>query len=76
MFYTGEILLIPYTFVPAGFARCNGALFLISQYTALFSLLGIAHGGNGTTTFAVPNMTAPPNMMYVICLSDSYPSRP
>jgi microcystin-dependent protein len=43
-------------FAPAGWALCNGQTLSISQNTALFSLLGTTYGGNGTTTFNLPNM--------------------
>jgi microcystin-dependent protein len=43
-------------FAPRGYALCNGQLLSISQNTALFSLLGTTYGGNGTTTFALPNL--------------------
>jgi microcystin-dependent protein len=44
------------TFAPRNYALCNGQIMAISQNTALFSLLGTTYGGNGTTTFALPNM--------------------
>ena len=43
-------------FAPIGWAECNGQLLSISQNAALFSLLGTTYGGNGTTTFALPNL--------------------
>ena len=52
----GEILLVPYNFTPAGYAECNGQLLPISQNTALFSLLGTTYGGDGRTTFALPDL--------------------
>lgn len=55
--YVGEIAIFPYTFEPMGWMRCDGRLLPISQYSALFSLLGTQYGGNGTTTFAIPNLT-------------------
>ncbi|HIQ35269.1 MULTISPECIES: phage tail protein [Acinetobacter] len=54
--YLGEIILVPYTFVPQGWAACNGQLLSIAQYQALFSLLGTTYGGDGRTTFALPNL--------------------
>ena len=45
-----------FNFAPQGWALCNGQLLPISQNTALFSLLGTFYGGNGTTTFALPNL--------------------
>jgi microcystin-dependent protein len=52
----GEIYLVPYNFSPVGFAECNGQLLSISQNTALFSLLGTTYGGDGITTFALPDL--------------------
>ena len=71
----GEISLTAST-VANGVAA-NGQLLPISQNTALFSLLGTTYGGNGTTTFALPDLrkVAPNNMTYVICIAGIYPSR-
>ena len=52
--FIGEIDTFAFGFCPSGWAPLNGQLLPISQNTALFSLLGITYGGNGTTTFAVP----------------------
>jgi len=54
--FVGEIRLFAGNFAPSGFALCNGQLLPISQNTALFSLLGTNYGGNGTTTFGLPNL--------------------
>jgi microcystin-dependent protein len=54
--FVGEIRLFANTFVPNGWFPCNGQVLPISQYTALFSLLGINFGGNGQTNFALPNL--------------------
>lgn len=53
--YIGEIQLFGFNFNPRGWAFCNGATLPISQNTALFSLLGTNYGGNGQTTFQLPN---------------------
>ncbi len=53
--FVGEIQLFGFNFSPRGWAFCNGALLPISQNTALFSLLGTSYGGNGQTTFQLPN---------------------
>ena len=53
--FIGEIQLFGFNFNPRGWAFANGALLPISQNTALFSLLGTNYGGNGTTTFQLPN---------------------
>jgi microcystin-dependent protein len=54
--FLGQITLFPYNFAPRGWANCQGQLLPISQNTALFSLLGTMYGGNGTTTFALPDL--------------------
>jgi microcystin-dependent protein len=54
--FLGEIRLFAGNFAPAKWALCNGAILPIQRYTALFSLLGTYYGGNGTTTFALPNL--------------------
>ncbi len=54
--YLGEIRMTGFNFAPSGWALCNGQVLLITQYTALFSLLGTQYGGNGTTTFALPDL--------------------
>jgi len=54
--YLGEIQIFGFNFAPIGWAQCNGALLPIRQYTALFSLIGTTYGGNGTSTFALPNL--------------------
>lgn len=54
--YVGEIRIFAGNFAPYGWAFCNGQILPISQNTALFSLLGTTYGGNGTTTFALPNL--------------------
>jgi microcystin-dependent protein len=55
-FYTGEIRIVGFNFAPKGWAQCNGQLIPLSQNTALFSLLGTMYGGDGKSTFALPNL--------------------
>src|SRR5260370_24461974 len=52
----GEIKIVSFNFAPQGWALCNGGLLPINQNQALFSLLGTMYGGNGQTTFALPNL--------------------
>ncbi len=66
--YIGEIRMFGGNFNPYGWALCNGQILQISDYTALFSLIGNAYGGDGITNFALPNLqgraavhTGPPN---------------
>ena len=54
--FVAEIRVFPFNFAPRGWAGCNGQLMPISQNTALFSLLGTTYGGDGKSTFALPNL--------------------
>lgn len=54
--FVAEITMYPFNFAPKGWAFCDGQLLPISQNTALFSLLGTQYGGDGKSTFALPNM--------------------
>lgn len=54
--FMGEIRLLSFNFAPKGWAQCNGQLLPINQNQALFSLLGTTYGGNGQTTFALPDL--------------------
>nr|WP_315025733.1 tail fiber protein [uncultured Chryseobacterium sp.] len=54
--FLGQIAFVPYTFAPKNWAECNGQIMSIAQNQALFALLGTTYGGNGTTTFALPDM--------------------
>ena len=54
--FLGEIRLVPFTFAPNGWAFCAGQVLPINQNQALFALLGTNYGGNGTTTFALPDL--------------------
>ena len=54
--FVAEIRIFPFNFAPKGWAFCNGQLLPLSQNTALFSLLGTNYGGDGKSTFALPNL--------------------
>jgi microcystin-dependent protein len=54
--FVAEIRIFPFNFAPKGWAFCDGQLLPISQNTALFSLLGTTYGGDGKSTFALPDM--------------------
>jgi microcystin-dependent protein len=54
--FISEIRIFGLNFAPRGWAMCNGQIMSIAQNTALFSLLGTTYGGNGQTTFALPNL--------------------
>jgi microcystin-dependent protein len=54
--YVGQIMIFAFNFAPRDWSFCNGAVIPISQNTALFSIIGTTYGGNGVTTFALPNI--------------------
>jgi microcystin-dependent protein len=54
--FLGEIRIFPYTFAPRGWATCSGQLLSIAQNTALFALVGTTYGGDGQTTFGLPDL--------------------
>ena len=54
--FLSEIKIFSFNYAPRGWAMCNGQLLPINQNQALFSLLGTTYGGNGVTTFALPNL--------------------
>ena len=54
--FVAEIRIVPFNFPPKGWAFCNGQLLPLSQNTALFALLGTTYGGDGKSTFALPDL--------------------
>src|SRR5262249_35434443 len=54
--FVAEIRIFPFNFPPTGWAFCDGQLLPLSQNTALFSLLGTTYGGDGKSTFALPDL--------------------
>jgi len=54
--FLGSLMLVPYNFPPRNYAFCQGQLLTIASNSALFALLGTTYGGNGTTTFGLPNL--------------------
>ncbi|MFE6074591.1 tail fiber protein [Paenibacillus sp. NPDC057886] len=75
--YIGEIQLFPYNGAPSGWMYAKGQTLSVTQNNTLFSLLGTNFGGNGTQTFAVPDLTdaAPKGMGYYIAMTGTFPSR-
>ena len=74
----GQIEVFAYTFTPKGWAPCNGQLLPINQNQALFSLLGTNFGGDGRTTFALPNLQGKEpcsGLHYFIAINGIFPSR-
>ena len=81
-FYLAQIVLFAGSFAPKGWLPCNGQLLPINQYMALFSLLGVQYGGDGSTNFALPNLPPPPGTpqgatwpAYLICVEGMWPPR-
>ncbi len=54
--FLGQLVLVPYDFAPKGWALCNGQLLSIAQNVGLFTLLGTNYGGDGVSTFALPDL--------------------
>jgi microcystin-dependent protein len=54
--YVGEIRVVGFGFAPSGWAACNGATLAIQQFAGLYSLIGTVYGGNGTSSFQIPNL--------------------
>ena len=75
--FIGQVFLFAGNFPPKGTAFAHGQILSIAQNTALFSLLGTTYGGNGSTTFALPDMRGlePAGVNYVICLGGIFPTR-
>ncbi|PAD30381.1 hypothetical protein CHH60_16460 [Paenibacillus sp. 7523-1] len=75
--YLGEIRLFPYSAIPRGWMPARGQSMSITQNTALYSLLGNNFGGDGKTTFSLPNLSgaAPDGMGYYLALNGIFPSR-
>ena len=76
--FLGSISLVAFNFAPIGWALCSGQTMSIAQNNALFSLLGATYGGNGTTTFCLPNLNAgalQTGLNYIIALQGIFPAR-
>lgn len=78
-YYLGGIVLFPYGYAPSGWALCDGTMQSVTQNQALFALIGAKFGGDGRTTFALPNLMGAepiPNMNYYIATQGLWPTRP
>lgn len=76
--FLGQIQLFPYNFAPRGWIACQGQLLSIDQNQSLFALIGITFGGDGRSTFALPDLRdkAPADGVdYYIALMGIFPSR-
>jgi microcystin-dependent protein len=54
--YVGQVICVGFNFAPVGWALCDGSLLPIQQFEVLYNLIGTTYGGNGTTTFALPDL--------------------
>lgn len=54
--YLGTVMLLAFSYAPPEFMSCDGQVLQISQYQALYALIGTTYGGNGTSTFCLPNL--------------------
>ena len=70
--YLGQIMMAGFGFAPRFMAQCNGQLLAINQNQALFSLLGIQYGGNGTTNFALPDLRSRTPIGYASSVDPSW----
>ncbi len=76
--FLGQIEAFPYNFAPRGWMVCTGQLLPINQNQALFALIGTNFGGDGRTTFALPNLKGKEplaGLRYCIAINGIFPSR-
>ena len=81
--YIGMVKLFAGNFAPANYAFCDGSEMPITADMPLFSIIGTTYGGNGTSTFKLPNMDASftakdgttQTLKYIICLQGMFPPR-
>jgi microcystin-dependent protein len=78
--FMATIMLWPLSWVPQGWFFCNGQSLSIQSYSALYTLLGNTYGGDGITTFMLPNIhghktVSGAEVNYIICFEGVYPSR-
>lgn len=74
----GMIKLFVGNFAPVGYMQCNGQMLQIMNYPALYAVIGNSYGGDGVSTFALPNLPPPSGIagMNVICVQGLFPTRP
>lgn len=76
--FVGQIQLFPFSFAPRGWAACDGSLLQIAENQALYSLIGTTFGGDGMTTFALPDMRGKEPVagtQFCIAIHGAFPSR-
>ena len=76
--FYGEVILWAGTWIPEDWALCDGSFLPVcGANAALFSIIGIRFGGDGTHSFALPKLDAPaPGLRYIICTNGLYPQHP
>ena len=78
--YLGDIMCFAFNFAPQCWMECSGQTLQVAQNQALFSLIGFNYGGNGSTTFCLPNMSGSSRqngiMKFYIATEGIYPQRP
>lgn len=77
--FLGTVQLLPLADAPRGWAACNGQVLPIARFPALYSLIGTTYGGDGETTFALPDLrqlAVPHGTQYFICINAMQPARP
>lgn len=81
--YIASVMMFAFNYAPESWMLCNGATLPISQYQALFSLLGTNYGGDGRATFQLPDLrgkspldASSTDCHYCICIYGVYPPRP
>lgn len=79
--FLAEIKLFGGAFAPRGWALCDGTLLPINQNRSLFSLLGTTYGGDGRTTFALPDLPPYPSTRqtsanFIVCIQGQLPEQP
>jgi microcystin-dependent protein len=73
--FIGQIVLFGGNFAPRGWAPCHGQLLPINQNQALYSILGTTYGGDGKSTFALPDLRGQAHgPLYIIAIEGMYPS--
>ena len=73
--FIGQIVLFSGNVAPRGWAPCHGQLLPINQNQALFSIIGTTYGGDGTSTFALPDLRGQAHgPLYIIAIEGMYPS--
>jgi microcystin-dependent protein len=77
--FIGNIMCFAFNFTPSNWMECNGQTLNITNYQALYTLIGNTFGGNGSTTFCLPNLNGASRhngfMKFYIATSGLYPSR-